>query len=72
MDQPTKHKPRRQWAKLNPALLLRDINAIQRKFFKIGAMAASQPKEASQKAMSFTQIHYDATNGLWENFKATG
>ncbi len=56
-DEVTKRKLRRQYAKLNPAQLMREINSIQRKLFKtVGVVAIDHTKEAEQEALCFEQI----------------
>jgi hypothetical protein len=53
VDELAKRKLRRQYAKLNPAQLIREINAVQRKLFKIARFGASdQAGEAEQEAIS--------------------
>jgi len=53
VDEVTKRKLRRKYKKLNPAQLMREINAIQRKLFKIARFGASdQAEEAEQEAIS--------------------
>lgn len=52
VDELTKRKLRRQYAKLNPAQLLRDINRIQRKLFKLANLGSIVPEdEADQEAI---------------------
>ncbi len=54
IDELTKRKLRRQYAKLNPAQLLRDINRIQRKLFKLASFGSIVPEnEAEQEAVYF-------------------
>lgn len=54
IDELTKRKLRRQYAKLNPAQLMREINSIQRKLFKTVAPGTmNQHKEAEQEAVHF-------------------
>jgi hypothetical protein len=54
VDELTRRKLRRQYAKLNPAQLMRDINRIQRKLFKTtGLGTIDQPREAEQEAVYF-------------------
>jgi len=54
VDELTKRKLRRQYAKLNPAQLMREINSIQRKLFKtVGFGTADRAKEAEQEAVYF-------------------
>ncbi len=54
VDELTKKKLKRQYAKLNPAELIRKINAIQRKLFKRSEfLAAKEVKEVAQEARNF-------------------
>jgi len=54
VDDLTKRKLKKQYAKLNPAELIRKINAIQRKLFKRSAfLAAKEVKEVAQEARNF-------------------
>ncbi len=52
VDGLTKKKLKRQYAKLNPAKLIREINAIQKKLFKRTEFkAAKEAREAEQEAI---------------------
>ena len=54
IDEVTKRKLRRQYAKLNPAQLMREINSIQRKLFKTASVVSVDvAKEAEQEAAYF-------------------
>ena len=54
VDELTKRKLRRQYAKLNPAQLMKEINRIQGKLFKIARSgAADQAQEAEREAIDF-------------------
>lgn len=54
VDELTKRKLRRQYRKLNPAQLMREINSIQRKLFKtVGFGLSGQSVEAEQEAVYF-------------------
>lgn len=54
VDELTKRKLRRQYRKLNPAQLMREINSIQRKLFKtVGFGLSGQSVEAEQGAAYF-------------------
>lgn len=67
LDEATKRELRRQYAKLNPAQLMREINSIQRKLFKtVASGTINQHKEAEQEAVYFKKIYliYESTNGL--------
>jgi hypothetical protein len=51
IDEVTKRKLRRQYAKLNPAQLMREINSIQRKLFKTASVVSvDMAKGAEQEA----------------------
>jgi hypothetical protein len=54
VDELTKRKLRRQYAKLNPAQLMQDINRIQRKLFKTTSLGTvDHAREAEQEAVYF-------------------
>jgi len=54
IDELTKRKLRRQYAKLNPAQLMREINRIQRKLYKMARLEPEErPLEAEQEAVYF-------------------
>lgn len=54
VDELAKRKLRRQYSKLNPAQLMREINSIQRKLFKtVNIVSVDHPKEAHQGAICF-------------------
>ena len=53
VDELTKKKLKRQYAKLNPAKLIREINAIQKKLFKRTEFkAAKEARESEQEAIN--------------------
>ena len=57
IDELTKRKLRRQYAKLNPARLMREINSLQGKLFEmVGYGVVDHAKEAGQEGICFEQI----------------
>lgn len=53
VDEVTKRKLRRQYAKLNPAQLMREINSLQRKLFKTVVSGSIDPDEEAEQDSTY-------------------